>query len=107
MAHLTQVIAELLPEIEYPTFQQYANAIFRQRNYQQGISSYLSSSTCGMLELYLDYCSRKNNDYVEDFDQARRVYLSHRSAFDNTIELVRWFEGNTEAMKFKRWMEQN
>jgi len=107
MANLTEVISELLPTIEYPTFQQYADVIFRRWNYQSGVSSYLVSSTCGMLELYMDYCSRKNNDYVEDFDRDRRHYLSRRSAFDNTIDLVRWFEGNTEAMKFKRWMEQN
>jgi hypothetical protein len=107
MSDITELIADLLPTIEYPTFHQFADAFLRRNSYIPNHTSYLSSSTCGMIELYLDYCRMKNNNIVIDFDRERRIYLSSRSACDRTIDLVRWFEGNTEAMLFKNWMYQN
>jgi hypothetical protein len=107
LTNITELVSNLLPTIEYPTFHQFVDAYLNTQEYIINESSYLSSSTCGMIELYLDYCRNKNNNYVNDFDRRRRVYLSRRSACDNIINLVRWFEGNTEAILFRNWMYQN
>jgi hypothetical protein len=87
-----------------PTMDEYINAVFKIEDYKPSKSSFLSSSYCGMLELYQDYCKMRNNNVVIDFDKERREYLSSRSASDTVINLVKWFNGYYEGETFKLWI---
>lgn len=101
-------ISDLLPEVEFPTIEEYTKAVFQKNEYIQSNIAFLSSSYCGMLELYLDYCKmKKGNDTVIDFDKQRREYLSHRSACDKVIDLVKWFNGYYEGERFAKWLYQS
>jgi hypothetical protein len=101
-------ISNLLPGVEFPTIEECIEAVFQKNEYIQSNNAFLSSSYCGMLELYLDYCKmKKGKDTVIDFDKERREYLSHRSASDKVIKLVKWFNGYYEGERFAKWLYQS
>ena len=99
-----KVISNPINNSEYSTMDEYTNAIFKIEKYKPLESSFLSSSYCGMLELYQDYCKMKKDNIV--IDKERREYLSSRSACNTVINLVIWFNGYYEGERFKEWMYQ-